>query len=334
MTARILAAAAIVFTFTAPASAQLAKDTKLLAPFKPVVAKASDSTVRVRCDDKDTVLGTVVYSDGYILTKWSELKGTVTVRFSDGTEYDAVTVGAHKETDLALLKVDAKNLKAVTFADTKKLLPGSWVAAAGPTSDPVSVGVVSVVTRKQTGREAANRGYLGVFPADAKDDDGKPAGAKLNEVSDEGAAKKAGLKAGDIITEMNGTKITTQAEMRSFLENKEEGDAIRVKYKRDGEAKEAKVTLGSAPKDSGDYQNSLGSTLSGRRKGFPLVLQTDQALNAKDCGGPVVDLDGNVLGINIARAGRVETYVLPTEVIKPLLPELKAGKHPVKADSK
>src|SRR4051812_25441212 len=109
MTARILAAAAIVFTFTAPASAQLSKDTKLLAPFKPVVAKASESTVRVRCDDKDTILGTVVYSDGYILTKWSELKGTVTVRFSDGTEYDAVTVGAHKETDLALLKVDAKN---------------------------------------------------------------------------------------------------------------------------------------------------------------------------------------------------------------------------------
>jgi S1-C subfamily serine protease len=47
---------------------------------------------------------------------------------------------------------------------------------------------------------------------------------------------------------------------------------------------------------------------------------------AKNCGGPVVDLDGNVLGISIARAGRVETWVLPSEVIRPLLPDFKAGK--------
>ena len=56
------------------------------------------------------------------------------------------------------------------------------------------------------------------------------------------------------------------------------------------------------------------------------MLQTDMVVDAKDCGGPVVDLDGNVLGINIARAGRVETWVLPSEVIRPLLPDLKAGK--------
>jgi serine protease Do len=70
----------------------------------------------------------------------------------------------------------------------------------------------------------------------------------------------------------------------------------------------------------------MGTLLSARRTGFPQVLQTDMVLDAKDCGGPVVDLEGRVLGINIARAGRVETWVLPGEVIKPLLPEFKAGK--------
>jgi hypothetical protein len=42
-----------------------------------------------------------------------------------------------------------------------------------------------------------------------------------------------------------------------------------------------------------------------------------------------VDLDGNVLGINIARAGRVETWALPGDVIKPLIKPLKDGKYPV-----
>ena len=101
---------------------------------------------------------------------------------------------------------------------------------------------------------------------------------------------------------------------------------VAVKAKRKSDMKDFKVTLGSAPKDRGDVQNSMGSVLSERRTGFPQVLQTDLVLDAKDVGGPVVDLDGNVLGINIARAGRVETWVLPSEVIRPLLPEFKAGK--------
>jgi len=330
MTARLLTAVALLTAFAAPASAQLSKDSKVLAPFKSVVAKSTESTVRIRCDDKDTVLGTVVYSDGYILTKASELKGAVWVRLPDGTEYEATTVGTHRDTDLALLKVDVKNLKAVTFTDTKKVPAGHWVAAAGPTTDPVGVGVVSVMTRKLTGREStilnANRGYLGIFPADEKDTDGKVIGAKITELSEAGAADKAGLKVDDVIVEMNGKKIAGQTGLREFLETLRGGDVIQVKVMRKGEMKEFKVTLGSAPKDRGDMQNAMGSVLSARRTGFPQVLQTDLVVDAKDCGGPVVDLEGNVLGINIARAGRVETWILPSEVIRPLLPEFKAGK--------
>jgi serine protease Do len=54
-------------------------------------------------------------------------------------------------------------------------------------------------------------------------------------------------------------------------------------------------------------------------------------IRPSDCGGPLVDLDGKVLGINIARAGRVETWALPGDVIQPILKDLKAGKHsPIK----
>ena len=49
-------------------------------------------------------------------------------------------------------------------------------------------------------------------------------------------------------------------------------------------------------------------------------------LKPNECGGPLVDLDGRVIGLNIARAGRTETYAIPSEVILQLLPELLAAK--------
>ena len=49
-------------------------------------------------------------------------------------------------------------------------------------------------------------------------------------------------------------------------------------------------------------QNQMGSELSEKRTGFPTYFQHDTVIKPKDCGGPVCDLEGHVLGINIARA--------------------------------
>jgi S1-C subfamily serine protease len=68
----------------------------------------------------------------------------------------------------------------------------------------------------------------------------------------------------------------------------------------------------------------MGSTLSERRNGFPTILQHDQVIAPTDCGGPLVDLDGKAVGINIARAGRVESYAIPTEVVLSAINELKS----------
>ena len=78
--------------------------------------------------------------------------------------------------------------------------------------------------------------------------------------------------------------------------------------------------------DRGIRQNQLGSTLSKRRGDFPLAVQHDSPLNANQCGGPVVDLDGNIVGINIARDGRVSSLALPTEVVIPIVEKLRSGK--------
>ena len=56
-----------------------------------------------------------------------------------------------------------------------------------------------------------------------------------------------------------------------------------------------------------------------------MALQHDTTLNANECGGPIVDLDGRVVGINIARDGRVSTLALPNEVVLPVIAKLKSG---------
>ena len=73
--------------------------------------------------------------------------------------------------------------------------------------------------------------------------------------------------------------------------------------------------------------NQMGTSISGRRDGFPAVIQHDSPLSANTCGGPLVTLDGKVIGINIARSGRVETFALPSDVVQSYLEDLKDGKY-------
>ena len=89
MTIRSLAVALVLAVAAAPASAQISSHPRVLSPFKAVVAKANESTVQIRGDDKDIALGTVVFSDGFILTKASELRASaLSIRFQDGTEFE------------------------------------------------------------------------------------------------------------------------------------------------------------------------------------------------------------------------------------------------------
>jgi serine protease Do len=62
-------------------------------------------------------------------------------------------------------------------------------------------------------------------------------------------------------------------------------------------------------------------------------LQHDTVIRPADCGGPLVDLDGKAVGINIARAGRTESYAIPAEDVIALIAELKSGRlAPVKEE--
>jgi len=300
---------------------------RVLSLFGDAVAAVNDGVVRVLSDNKEVALGTVVTADGNVLTKGSDLKGELVCVLRDGTKHKAFHVGYHKESDLALIKIDAEGLKPITFLGEDPAALGNWVAAVGPTSDAVAVGVVSVKSRKLTGDQAfvenADRGYLGIVAkGDAKE------GVVIDKVEDRPTGRKPGLRRGDQIVEIAGKPVSNYESLKAILDNYAVGDVVSVRVTRDDQELSFKVPLVSASDiGRGAMETSLGGPLSRRRTGFPVVLQHDTVLRPTDCGGPLIDLDGKVLGVNIARAGRVETWTIPGNVVRPILNDLLAGKY-------
>lgn len=325
----IAAATLLACAGSAPAQSSFSDTGKKKLPrlFAEAVSGVADSTARVQVDGKDVALGTVVSPDGYILTKGSEVRGAVSVVLRDGSAYDAEQVGYDKASDLALLKIDADRLKPVAFAAAKAAEVGNWVAAVGTGAEPIAVGVVSAGARKLYGDQAfienGNKGYFGINLGDPADH----AGVLVVRVEPGAAAAKAGLKARDVIVEVGGKAVKDREGLIALMENYRPRDKVAVKVWRGEEELQLQVTLGSkADFDRGSFQNAMGGDLSGRRTGFPLVIQHDTVIRPTDCGGPLVDLDGRVLGINIARAGRVETWALPGDVAMKVFKDLKAAK--------
>jgi serine protease Do len=353
MTRRILAPLFALLLAAAPVAAADAKDTgKKLLPklFESAAAAAADATVRVQSAKKDLILGTVVSKDGFILTKGSELFGkdgkprpALTVVLRDGSVFDVEVKGYHPASDLMLLKADAEVLTAVKFADPKQAEPGNWVASPGwkdnsKSGEPdnieaVAVGVVSSGSRQlylpESRIENANRGYLGILFEPVNDS----ANTKVDKVQNE-FAKKAGMKPGDAIIGLNDKAVKNKEEIFDVMNTTRPGEVLTVRVRRKGKDGDEELTfkvqtVPPAMMDRGALQNSMGSSLSDRRGGFGKVIQHDTVLAPSQCGGPLVDLEGNVLGINIARAGRVESWALPGDAIAAVFADLKAGKHPL-----
>ncbi|MFX8339351.1 trypsin-like peptidase domain-containing protein, partial [Acinetobacter baumannii] len=83
--------------------------------------------------------GVIVSTDGYVLTNNHVVEGAdeIQVAFADGRKLLAKTVGTDPETDLAVLKIDAQNLHAITFGIAEQIQVGDVVLAIG---NPFGVG--------------------------------------------------------------------------------------------------------------------------------------------------------------------------------------------------
>ena len=124
--------------------------------------------------------GFIISSDGKILTNAHVVDGadTVTVTLADKTEYEAKVLGKDKQTDVAVLKIDAKNLRAVKLGNSDQLAVGEWVLAIGSPYGldySATQGIVSAL-----GRRLPNENYVPFIQTDAAVNPGNSGGPLFN----------------------------------------------------------------------------------------------------------------------------------------------------------
>ncbi|HIE71390.1 MAG TPA: PDZ domain-containing protein [Planctomycetes bacterium] len=328
-----LAIAAVIATLTAPLTAQrlstMSQGDAVRKAYASTVLRANLSVLSVHADGDQRVLGTCVAPD-LVVTKLSELsakdrlaKKAPSLTCKQGKEtWNATLLGFDRASDIALLRLkDAK----LTPVEWQLAIPKTGAFLATPNGEkwPLGVGILGASPYQHT------RAFLGIRFANAED-----ARAELAEVVEHGAARAAGLLVGDVVVEFAGDKIEWTSELRARIGQCQPGDKVAIKVRRDGKELSFIATLGTnnSPPRSGQNnspprsgQEDVWGDLSVVRSGFQQVLQHDTVLKPKDCGGPVVDLTGKVLGVNIARAGRVETLALPAATVQKLVKKLLAA---------
>jgi serine protease Do len=209
---------------------------------------------------------------------------------------------------LVLLRASEPNLAGVKLSEaagTNTLKRGQILLSPDPNGD----GFTSVLGSNQfSSPRQASRGYLGVQLEDY--DQG---GVILLQV-DQGAAQRAGLQKGDVILQVNERLVRNQQEIKSYLRTLDPKTSIKAKVRREATEFEADITLGAPPSDSGHAADLMDKSL--RRDGFTAVLSHDALIPTNACGGPVYDLEGRFVGMNIARHSRVRTFFLPAPLIR------------------
>jgi serine protease Do len=104
-----------------------------------------------------------------------------------------------------------------------------------------------------------------------------------------------------------------------------EGQSVHLKLERDGQPFEVTIKLRVLKRE--EYIASRNSLMTGetsrRADGFDQVIEHDTVIPPWLCGGPVMNLEGEAIGINIARANRAATYALPAELVQQIFATLK-----------
>lgn len=271
--------------------------------------------------------GVVMTEDGYILTKSSELyefdretkkdvAQEITVILGEERYEEVEIIAEDVEWDLALIKVPAEGLTPVTWAETSDVDQGSWVVANGSSTKKrrrVNVGIISAKSRKIDGALPVIMG-VGL----EKPEEGN--GVTITGVSKDSGAEEAGMKKGDLITKFDGVEVNSRDDILDIIREKQPGDRVNVVFQREGkefshdmELKDRKEVSGDDGSQPSSRNDQMSGEFSARRNSFPRVLQTDILHNNRQTGGPLLLMNGEAIGIVIARANRAESFAIPLE---------------------
>ena len=288
---------------------------------QPAVQAASESTVWVWANRRQVAMGTVVGQGDKVLTKWSEIafsKTPVQVVGGDGRTATATVLGVYQDDDVALLQLEGAGFSPVQWSAKPSPGLGRFLIAAGAEGSALNIGVVAVEERPLRDSDQA---FIGI----TLDPGYEGEGIRVLETSDGGGAANAGLRRGDVVLRIDGEKVSSPFELRNALLEYAPGDEARITFLRRGSESEAVIELTGRPEFPGVPEGRLrtmrqmGGPISLVGRGFPTAIQTDMQLKPRQCGGPVVDLNGEVIGMTISRTDRTRSFIIPAARIDQIL---------------
>lgn len=284
---------------------------EMMRLIQPLSESVEQSIIQVFSGGRIVAMGTIVSEDGYAITKFSELSAApISVRVPSGKKVPARVSAVRPANDLALLKLegsepDTWDIRPANF-ETSEPQTGSFVITPDNDGNSIGIGTLGVGAR-----HVGHRGRLGVTFYD-----GATEPPIVQRVVPSSGAFDAGLQDGDKILRINGEQMQGSRSAISTLGRFYPGEVVELLILRGDDT----IELAARMRDQAILMESkndakVNGPRNARLSGFDQVIQHDTVLAPNQCGGPILDSEGDVIGINIARAGRVVTYALPSALI-------------------
>ncbi len=127
--------------------------------------------------------GVIISSDGYIVTNNHVIDGAekLEVTLNDNRQFNATVVGSDEKTDIALIKINAKDLHAITFGNSDAVKVGQWCVAVGNPFGFNSTVTAGIISAKARGMNTSDNGGIKAFiQHDAAVNPGNSGGALVN----------------------------------------------------------------------------------------------------------------------------------------------------------
>ena len=278
-----------------------------------------------------SVIGTIIHSEGLILSKASDLGPSLVVRYS-GKNYPAVLLSTDEETDLALIGIKKSGMPTIRWSDE---LPPAGSVVASPlllqesTDEMVAeatsnLGIFSHVLKKGIPSVHATSQVTSLGLTTEQLD----SGLRIAAIKPDTPAFESGLSPGDLIRKINDRPIITRSDLTEFLDHCEVGEKVIAETTRGGSSKSYEIELISPliipPATGINPSNGISMIPSIRRAPFPDVIVHTIPINAWDCGSPLFDIKGRALGINIAAISPARTIALKPKEIRASIDRLLA----------
>ncbi len=287
--------------------------------FEPVTAPLRESITTILNGSVPVALGTVVDEDGTVVAKASVLPPRPQCRLPDGRVMKLNIVGIDMAFDLAVMQVPRASVRPIAWLESDSPPVGRIVLPVGPDGRPLSVGVVSVAVRELADPQEPNYD----LPLRMKAD--RPPIYRIANNGEyvidylRGLPRAVGILPGDRLHSVAGRRIASDEDVAKAVEGKQSGDVVPVVVVRNAKGLSFELPLLPAVK-VGAWNRTW------RCDDFPVALEYSPPVGTAECGGPVVDTSGRVVGVTVGQTTDATGWAIPPAEVQRIVDDAKAGK--------